>query len=177
MMNASPGSWTGSTPMSYAYQWRRCDSNGTGCADIAGANGQSYSVTSADVGGTLRVTVTASNGYGSSAATSGASAAVLAAPAALGTTSTAFTGSLNKKQSSRSFSVSVGTGQAVAGLQFARLSSMSLKVLAANGSTVGSASGPSVLTLIASLPAGTVHLRRQRLWQRVLHAERSYATP
>ena len=80
---------------------------------------------------------------------------MLAAPAAPGTTSTTFTGSLNKKQSSRSFNVSVGTGQAVAGLQFARLSSMNLKVLAANGSTVGSASGPSVLTLIASLPAGT----------------------
>jgi subtilisin family serine protease len=154
-LNASPGSWTGSTPISYAYQWRRCDATGMGCADIVGATGQSYSVASADVGGTLRVAVTASNGYGSSAATSGASAPVLAAPAAPGTTTTTFTGSLNKKQSSRSFSVSVGTGQAAAALQFARLSSMSLEVQAANGSTVGSASGSSVLRLIASLPAGT----------------------
>jgi hypothetical protein len=146
-LNASPGSWNGSTPISYAYQWRRCGATGTGtgCADIVGATGQSYSVASADVGGTLRVAVTASNGYGSSAATSGASAAVLAAPAAPGTTTTTFTGSLNKKQSSRSFSVSVGTGQAAAALQFARLSSMSLEVQAANGSTVGSASGASVL--------------------------------
>ena len=32
---------------------------------------------------------------------------------------------------------------------------MSLTVHAASGSTVGSASGPSVLRLLASLPAGT----------------------
>ena len=153
MMNASPGSWTGSTPMSYAYQWRRCDSTGTGCADIVGATGQSYSVTSADVGGALRVAVIASNGFGSSVATSPASATVQAE--APGTALTTFTGSLNKKQSSRSFSVSVGTGQAAAALQFARLSSMSLTVQAANGSTVGSASGPSVLRLLAILPTGT----------------------
>jgi len=118
-----------------------------------GATGQSYSVTSADVGGALRVAVIASNGFGSSVATSPASATVQAE--APGTALTTFTGSLNKKQSSRSFSVSVGTGQAAAALQFARLSSMSLTVQAANGSTVGSASGPSVLRLLAILPTGT----------------------
>jgi subtilisin family serine protease len=152
-LNASPGSWTGSAPMGYAYQWRRCATSGAGCTDILGATGQSYSVASADVGATLRIAVIASNGFGSSVATSPASATVQAE--ASGTALTTFTGSLNKKQSSRSFSVSVGTGQAAAALQFARLSSMSLTVQAANGSTVGSTSGPSVLRLLASLPAGT----------------------
>jgi hypothetical protein len=68
---------------------------------------------------------------------------------------TTFGGTLNKKQPSRSFSLSVGSGQAAAKLQFSKLSTMTVKVQSASGSVVGSASGPSVLTLLASLPAGT----------------------
>jgi hypothetical protein len=41
------GSWSGSV-ISYRYQWEGCD--GTGCAEIPGATGQSYSLTAADVG-------------------------------------------------------------------------------------------------------------------------------
>jgi hypothetical protein len=142
--------------MSYAYQWRRCDSTGGSCADIGGATGQSYSVASADVGWTLRVLVTASNGYGSSWASSAPTSAVQPAPASPpAATSTTFGGTLNKKQPSRSFSLSVGSGQAAAKLQFSKLSTMTVKVQSASGSVVGSASGPSVLTLLASLPAGT----------------------
>ena len=36
-LSASQGSWSGSTPMSFAYQWRRCDGSGAGCVDVAGA--------------------------------------------------------------------------------------------------------------------------------------------
>ena len=36
---ASTGVWTGS-PTSYAYEWRRCDATGAGCATIAGAPGR-----------------------------------------------------------------------------------------------------------------------------------------
>ncbi len=66
---ASTGSWSGS-PTSYAYQWRRCDSSGASCADIAGATASSYLLGSADVGKTLRVVVTATNSAGSASATS-----------------------------------------------------------------------------------------------------------
>src|SRR5205085_6198455 len=41
-LSADPGAWSGTTPISYAYQWRRCDSSGAGCVDIAGAASQSY---------------------------------------------------------------------------------------------------------------------------------------
>jgi hypothetical protein len=80
-LTASNGSWSGSTPMSFAYQWRRCDSAGAGCTSIAGATAQSYPLVSADVGATIRVVVAATNSAGSSSASSAQTAAVQAAPA------------------------------------------------------------------------------------------------
>lgn len=44
----------------YTYQWRRCDAHGGNCADIAGATSDTYLLTAADVGFSLRVV--ASNG-------------------------------------------------------------------------------------------------------------------
>src|SRR5712692_9724060 len=79
-LTAANGTWSGATPMSFAYQWRRCDQNGANCADISGANSQSYTLVSVDQGNTLRVVVTAKNSAGSSPATS-VPTAVVAAPA------------------------------------------------------------------------------------------------
>lgn len=70
-LTASNGTWT-NVPTSYAYQWRRCASDGRACGDITGATKQTYSVASADVGRTLRVVVTASNPDGKASATAGA---------------------------------------------------------------------------------------------------------
>jgi hypothetical protein len=69
-LTADPGTWSGTAPISYAYDWQRCDSNGANCSSISGATGSTYGVTSADVGGTLRVKVTATNSTGSTTATS-----------------------------------------------------------------------------------------------------------
>lgn len=74
------GSWTGTTPMSYAYQWQRCDSTGASCSAVGGATSATYAVASADAGFTLRARVTAVNSVGSASAVSAASAAVQAAP-------------------------------------------------------------------------------------------------
>jgi chitinase len=68
MLTASSGAWTGS-PTSYTYQWRDCGSS-TGCANITGATGSSYTVQSSDEGHTLDVVVTATNAYGSTNANS-----------------------------------------------------------------------------------------------------------
>ena len=68
-LTASDGTWSGS-PTSYAYTWTRCDANGDTCAAIAGAIAKTYALVAADVGHTLRLTVTATNADGSTLATS-----------------------------------------------------------------------------------------------------------
>jgi hypothetical protein len=42
-------------PASYAYQWARCDSSGNHCQSISKATTQTYRLTAADVGFTIRV--------------------------------------------------------------------------------------------------------------------------
>ena len=75
-VTASSGSWSGTAPISFAYQWRRCDSSGGACVDVGG-NASSYVLAGADVGSRMRVVVTASNGAGSSTAVSSATAPVV----------------------------------------------------------------------------------------------------
>ena len=70
-LTASNGTWSGA-PTSYAYQWRRCATDGRACGDITGATSQTYTVAAADVRHTLRVAVTATNADGKATATSNA---------------------------------------------------------------------------------------------------------
>ena len=79
-LSASTGSWAGTEPFSYTYQWRSCNSAGEGCSSISGATSSTYKLTSGYVGKTLRIVVTAKNSVESTEATSSASAVVLAAP-------------------------------------------------------------------------------------------------
>jgi hypothetical protein len=68
-VTAGNGSWA-NDPTSFAYQWQRCTSSGSACVDIAGATSKSYKLTSAEVGRTVRVLVTASNADGKETANS-----------------------------------------------------------------------------------------------------------
>lgn len=70
-LTATTGTWT-NTPTSYAYQWQRCDAGGGSCQNLFGATQSNYLVGSADVGSTLRASVTAGNASGSGSATSAA---------------------------------------------------------------------------------------------------------
>ena len=75
-LTATSGSWSGSTPMNYAHQWRRCNASGGACSNIGGATTASYTLAAADVGQTVRVRVTASNSAGSASADSNQTAVV-----------------------------------------------------------------------------------------------------
>jgi len=81
-LTADRGTWTGTPTVSYAYQWRRCDTAGASCADIAGATNASYALAPADVGATVRIAVTATNAGGSATATSSPSGVIAPDPAA-----------------------------------------------------------------------------------------------
>jgi len=78
--SASTGTWT-HEPSSYTYQWELCNATGGECASITGATSSKYTPTEANVGHTLRVTVTAKNGEGSAAATSKATSPIVRAEA------------------------------------------------------------------------------------------------
>lgn len=70
-VTTTTGTW--STAATFTYQWERC--SGT-CSPISGATSVTYTPTTADVGTTLEVTVTATNASGAAQATSAPTAAV-----------------------------------------------------------------------------------------------------
>jgi hypothetical protein len=84
-LTVANGSWSGKQPITFSYQWLRCNSSGDSCADIPGATNQTYALTPADVGATLRARVTAKNSDGSNSATTVPTATIAKASAPAGT--------------------------------------------------------------------------------------------
>src|SRR5204863_7164788 len=82
---ACPGTWTGTQAIIYTCQWQRCDWDGANCNPTAGATSTTYTVVSADFGGTIAVVVQASNAAGNASAPSSHTAIVQAVPPAVAT--------------------------------------------------------------------------------------------
>jgi DNA-binding beta-propeller fold protein YncE len=74
---SSEGQWS-NAPLTYGYQWERCEANTKpeGCTAIAGAVNQSYTPQAPEAGYVLRVQVTAENAAGAQTAFSAASNSV-----------------------------------------------------------------------------------------------------
>jgi sugar lactone lactonase YvrE len=81
-LTANPGVWQGARPLSFSYEWQRCNTEGKSCSAIPGATGEnpSYIVGQEDYGKTLRVSVTAENAAGSESEDSAPTSTVVAFP-------------------------------------------------------------------------------------------------
>jgi prepilin-type N-terminal cleavage/methylation domain-containing protein len=78
-LTASQGTWLHG-PTGYTYQWQRCNAAGASCADIASATSNTYVVIPTDVGATLRVVVSATNIWGTTAGPSAVTSVVTPTP-------------------------------------------------------------------------------------------------
>ena len=79
-LSSQAGTWAGSLPIAFAYEWRRCDTAQAACSPISGATASSYALVTADVGKRIVLSVTATNAVASAASLSAATAAVLPEP-------------------------------------------------------------------------------------------------
>jgi hypothetical protein len=77
-LTGDKGTWSG-VPTSYSYFWTRCDNTGGSCSNISGATATTYTLSSADLGNTVRFKVDATNADGSTFASSVPSAVIASA--------------------------------------------------------------------------------------------------
>lgn len=70
-LSVSNGTWTGTTPITFTYQWQRVTTN------ISGATSSSYTLVAADVGNKIRCVVTATNAAASVNATTASTSSVV----------------------------------------------------------------------------------------------------
>jgi hypothetical protein len=68
-VTATNGGWA-NDPTEFTYKWQRCNREGSGCANIAGATAKTYKLTTSDIDHSVRVLVTAANSDGKSTANS-----------------------------------------------------------------------------------------------------------
>ena len=83
-LTGTNGSWSGTGPITFSYQWVHCPSNGgasdgSNCPNISGATNTTYTLQSSELGERLRLRVKASNNAGSKIAASNATAAITGA--------------------------------------------------------------------------------------------------
>jgi alpha-tubulin suppressor-like RCC1 family protein len=64
-LDAETGGWSGARPITFTYQWQRCELSGESCVNIATARRPAYKATAEDAGATLRVLVSAAGPEGS----------------------------------------------------------------------------------------------------------------
>jgi hypothetical protein len=87
-LTANAGTWNGSSPISFQYQWLICGAKGEACSNIGGETDKTFTVRSGDEGNTIRVKVIAGNRDGSANAQSDATKAVTSGTTTTGTTTT-----------------------------------------------------------------------------------------
>ena len=77
-LHVVPGTWTGRQPITFTFDWLRCDANGDNCIVQPGFTDDSYILRPGDVDHAMRARVNADNGDGKSNRLTAASAKVAA---------------------------------------------------------------------------------------------------
>jgi hypothetical protein len=110
-LTASIGVWQGTPPITFSYQWTRCDSTGYNCVNISGATSDTYVLTAADTGSVVRISITAVNAGGTELITSEGNQLPTTTNPPITTTTTTTTAptSSNKTTSSKTVSSSPHT--------------------------------------------------------------------
>lgn len=100
VLTATTGTWA-SPPTSVAYAWQRCSDAGVACANIdgtAGATATTYTLTSADIGQTVRVVETATDAGGTTDSPSAVTAVVVSGAAPQNSVPPAISGTTTEGQ-------------------------------------------------------------------------------
>ena len=63
-LHGDAGTWTGTQPIAFTFQWLRCDSSGNNCLELPGQKDDSYTLRDGDIDHTMRIRVTAENSVG-----------------------------------------------------------------------------------------------------------------
>ncbi len=83
VLRTTRGTWTGTAPISYSYDWRRCQGRGqpdaSDCTRISNASDNTYVLRQADAGFRIRSQVMASNSAGQAISTSNPTSVVTSA--------------------------------------------------------------------------------------------------
>ena len=75
-LHVTPGTWNGRQPITFRFQWLRCDGAGNNCILQPGADDDAYGLREGDVGKTIRARVIARNSRGESSRLTAQTAAV-----------------------------------------------------------------------------------------------------
>ena len=83
-LHGDPGTWTGAQPITFSYQWQRCDTSGNNCIVLGGQASDAYTLRDGDIGHTLRFNVGARNTSGHRSSLSAATGVIPAGPVVAG---------------------------------------------------------------------------------------------
>ena len=157
-VSAAAGSWRGTRPIAFSYQWQRCDAAGANCRPITGATSSSYRAAAADYLHTLRIRVSASNRLGAVHAQSAVTAQVadLTAPGA-----TRFSKPRLHYQSSGSFTAAWQANDPLSGVASYDIQTRRLTAASAGAWTDALVAQPDT-SLALTAPAGTTTCLRGR---------------
>jgi hypothetical protein len=75
-LHVAPGTWNGRQPITFSFNWLRCDGSGNNCILQSGSGDDAYVLREGDVGKTIRARVVARNSRGDSSRLTAQSAAV-----------------------------------------------------------------------------------------------------